>query len=102
MRAWHCHGRTQKELVDRLRQAKIITSIPTQQVMEIVDRQYYISSSSSTLLPYQDSPQPIAQSQTISAPHMHAHVLEEILPVLLQQQALHPDQAVKILDVSVC
>jgi Protein-L-isoaspartate(D-aspartate) O-methyltransferase (PCMT) len=95
MRAWHCHGRTQKELVDRLRQANIVTSAPTQQVMELVDRQFYIQQ-----FPYQDSPQPIEKSQTISAPHMHAHVLEEILPVLYKQHELHPQDDVKILDVS--
>jgi protein-L-isoaspartate(D-aspartate) O-methyltransferase len=40
-----------------------------------------------------DAPQGIGLGQTISAPHMHAHVLEEIYPYVVHK----PD--VKILDV---
>jgi len=33
-------------------------------------------------MPYQDSPQPIGHSATISAPHMHASACESLLPYL--------------------
>ena len=40
------------------------------------------SSSSSSSNPYADTPQPIGHSATISAPHMHAHAAETLLPYL--------------------
>jgi protein-L-isoaspartate(D-aspartate) O-methyltransferase len=90
MRAWTCHGRNQRELVDHLMQAQIIKSPAVKEVMRVVDRQYYVRQN-----PYDDSPQGIGIGQTISAPHMHAHVLEEMLPHL---QASKRD-VLKILDV---
>jgi protein-L-isoaspartate(D-aspartate) O-methyltransferase len=90
MRAWNCHGHSQRSLVDHLMQANIVKSEPVRQVMKIVDRKYYIPQN-----PYQDSPQGIGLGQTISAPHMHAHVLEEILPYLENS----PRDNLKLLDV---
>jgi len=78
MKAWTCHGRTQKELVQQLKSAGIIFSPQVENVMTRVDRSYFTSTS-----PYQDAPQPIGQGQTISAPHMHAHVLELLVPRLV-------------------
>jgi protein-L-isoaspartate(D-aspartate) O-methyltransferase len=88
MRAWTCHGRNQRDLVDRLVQAGIVQTPAVQQVMEQVDRKNYVPKN-----PYMDAPQGIGLGQTISAPHMHAHVLEEIYPYVVHK----PD--VKILDV---
>jgi protein-L-isoaspartate(D-aspartate) O-methyltransferase len=90
MRAWTCHGKNQREVVDALVQAQIIKSPAVKEVMRLVDRKYYVPND-----PYQDSPQGIGMGQTISAPHMHAHVLEEMLPHL---QASKRD-VLKILDV---
>jgi len=53
----------------------------------------------STTLSYQDAPQPIGNGQTISAPHMHAYVLEEMLPYLKQKQQQQPHHPLRILDV---
>ena len=78
MKAWSCHGRTQLELVTHLTQASIISSPEIATVMTRVDRAFFAPTH-----PYQDAPQPIAERQTISAPHMHAHVLERMLPRLL-------------------
>ena len=78
MKAWSCHGRTQLELVTHLTQASIISSPEIATVMTRVDRSFFTPTH-----PYQDAPQPIAERQTISAPHMHAHVLERLLPRLL-------------------
>lgn len=88
MKAWTCHGRNQKDLVDRLRQANIIQTLAVQKVMELVDRANYIP-----LNPYMDAPQGIGLGQTISAPHMHAHALEEIYPYLVGKENI------QILDV---
>lgn len=90
MRAWTCHGKTQRDMVDHLVQAQIIKSPAVKEVMRLVDRKFYVP-----VNPYQDSPQGIGSGQTISAPHMHAHVLEEMLPYL---QASKRD-VLKILDV---
>lgn len=92
MRAWTCSGRNQKELVKKLQQANIILSDTVAQVMEVVDRKYFCPNN-----PYDDAPQPIGQQQTISAPHMHAHVLEEILASLQQSTSA----MFNILDVGV-
>lgn len=88
MRAWTCHGRNQRDLVDKLQQAGIVKTPAVAKVMEQVDRANFI-----TRNPYMDAPQSIGSGQTISAPHMHAHVLEEIYP------ALEGKEHVKMLDV---
>eukprot|EP00527_Entomoneis_sp_CCMP2396_P005565 CAMPEP_0198145516 /NCGR_PEP_ID=MMETSP1443-20131203/24063_1 /TAXON_ID=186043 /ORGANISM="Entomoneis sp., Strain CCMP2396" /LENGTH=256 /DNA_ID=CAMNT_0043809197 /DNA_START=221 /DNA_END=991 /DNA_ORIENTATION=+ len=99
MKAWHCHGRSQKDLVDRLRQAKIVKSPAVQRVMELVDRKYYVGEHlDQSTNPYMDSPMGIGKSQTISAPHMHAHVLEEILPVICRNAGTE-ERPAKLLDV---
>jgi protein-L-isoaspartate(D-aspartate) O-methyltransferase len=74
--------------VDKLRQAGIVKTRAVQKVMEQVDRANYVQSN-----PYMDAPQAIGLGQTISAPHMHAHVLEEMYP------SLQAKGAVKLLDV---
>lgn len=47
------------------------------EIMQRVDRKKYTE-----MNPYQDRPQRIGQSATISAPHMHARVLELMMPNL--------------------
>jgi hypothetical protein len=58
MRAWTCHGTTQRDLVDRLRQANIVKSSVVKSVMERVDRANYVPDS-----PYVDAPQTIGMGQ---------------------------------------
>ena len=96
MRAWTCHGRNQREMVDRLRQAKIVKSQGVYNVLCQVDRIHYAPANSN---PYQDAPQVLGWGQTISAPHMHAAACEEIYPYLKRQYAAHPMEPLKILDV---
>ncbi|GAB5036588.1 protein-l-isoaspartate(d-aspartate) o-methyltransferase-like [Nannochloropsis oceanica] len=69
--AWFCSGRSNTELVQRLRSANVITSERVKEVMLRVDRANYAPNSA-----YEDSPQYLGYEQTISAPHMHAHALE--------------------------
>lgn len=77
MSAWTCHGNSQISLVANLQKAKIITSSTVAKVMSLVDRRNYIENN-----PYFDAPQILGKGQTISAPHMHAHALELIIPHL--------------------
>lgn len=74
--------------MERLCQASIIKSSVVKKTMEMVDRSCYIPTN-----PYKDAPQAIGYGQTISAPHMHAHALEEIYPYLVGKKDL------KVLDV---
>ena len=75
--AWSCSGRTNAELVSNLLGAKLISSTRVADAMRHVDRAFYAPHS-----PYQDSPQTIGYDATISAPHMHAHAAENLLPFL--------------------
>lgn len=92
MRAWQCSGKSQKELVNKLQQANIVVHDLVARVMEEVDRKFFCPNN-----PYDDAPQSIGWGQTISAPHMHAYVLEEILASL--QWSSSP--TFNILDVGV-
>ncbi|TKY89298.1 hypothetical protein EX895_001829 [Sporisorium graminicola] len=71
-----------------MRNASLITSTRVQEAMSKADRAHYVPAKR---LAYQDSPQTIGFGATISAPHMHAHAAENLLPFL------HPDA--KVLDV---
>lgn len=96
MRAWTCHGRNQRDLVDHLRQARILQTPAVVNLMNQVDRLHYTPEGGA---PYQDAPQVLGWGQTISAPHMHAHALEEMFPYLQKQRTEHPNDALKVLDV---
>jgi len=96
MRAWMCSGKTQRDMVDKLAQAGIVKSSINKEALLRVDRKNYVLKSDYA---YEDSPLPIGFGQTISAPHMHAHVLEDLLPPLLQASKDKPDKLLKILDV---
>lgn len=75
--AWRCSGRTNTELIANLFNAGLITSPRVRDAMMSVDRAHYCPSS--PLAAYEDSPQPIGFSATISAPHMHASACESLL-----------------------
>jgi len=74
--------------------AGIIKSPAVKEALLKVDRNNYCRYPASS---YMDAPQPIGSGQTISAPHMHAHAMEEILPTLLKFSKTQPN--LKILDV---
>ncbi|KAM6972924.1 l-isoaspartyl protein carboxyl methyltransferase, like isoform 2-T2 [Aplochiton taeniatus] len=69
--AWMSTGKTQSELVSRLRDHGVIRSDRVFDAMLATDRGIYVRD-----YPYSDSPQSIGYRATISAPHMHAHALE--------------------------
>ncbi|KAK5256101.1 protein-L-isoaspartate O-methyltransferase [Cryomyces antarcticus] len=75
--AWRCSGSTNAALVNNLAANGLINSERVKQAMMGVDRAHYAPAQ-----PYEDSPQPIGFSATISAPHMHANACESLLPFL--------------------
>lgn len=75
--AWRSGGSTNAELISNLFKNGLITAPHIRDGMLKVDRANYCPSKSAA---YQDSPQPIGHSATISAPHMHASALESLFP----------------------
>ncbi|KAI0098462.1 protein-L-isoaspartate O-methyltransferase [Daldinia grandis] len=95
--AWRSSGRNNVELVENLWRNKLITQPLVKSAFLKVDRAHYAPS-----LPYEDSPQPIGHEATISAPHMHAHAVETLLPFLLPQADNNAHQAARprrVLDI---
>ncbi|KAK5563490.1 hypothetical protein LTR43_010908 [Exophiala xenobiotica] len=89
--AWRCSGRTNAELISNLFNVGLITSPRVRDAMTSVDRAHYCPSS--PLAAYEDSPQPIGHSATISAPHMHASACESLLPFMPE------NKGAKVLDI---
>ncbi|KAH9852293.1 Pcmt1-prov protein [Lenzites betulinus] len=77
--AWRCTGATNAELITNMANAKIITSERVTSAMMQVDRAHYVRFVNTA---YEDSPQQIGHGATISAPHMHAHAAQQLLPFL--------------------
>ncbi|KAF9234457.1 protein-L-isoaspartate O-methyltransferase [Melanogaster broomeanus] len=77
--AWRCSGRTNVELINNLSRNSILSSDRVADAMTKADRANYVLHKPEA---YQDSPQSIGHGATISAPHMHAHALENLLPFL--------------------
>ncbi|GAA5878558.1 hypothetical protein JCM16303_002123 [Sporobolomyces ruberrimus] len=75
--AWTCTGSTNTELIANLTKHSILKTPRVIQAFNQVDRKYYVSTD-----PYADSPQRIGYGATISAPHMHAHAVENLEPFL--------------------
>ncbi|KAK6497743.1 hypothetical protein TWF481_012146 [Arthrobotrys musiformis] len=75
--SWRCSGTSNAELVENMKRNGLIKNIETYAAMKKVDRAHF-----SPKNPYQDAPQQIGYSATISAPHMHSHACEEIIEYL--------------------
>ncbi|CAG4971838.1 unnamed protein product [Parnassius apollo] len=84
--AWRSHGVNNADMIKNLRANGIIKSDVVANAMNAVDRKNYCPHA-----PYQDSPQSIGYSATISAPHMHAHALE-----ILKQQLIPGEKALDV------
>ncbi|KAK8044056.1 hypothetical protein PG993_004080 [Apiospora rasikravindrae] len=72
--AWRSSGSSNEALVENLWKHGLLTSPAVKEAFLRVDRAHYAPAS-----PYEDSPQPIGHSATISAPHMHANAVEALL-----------------------
>ena len=77
-------------------QAGIVKAPINKQALLSVDRRNYVRDEE---FAYDDSPQYLGYGQTISAPHMHAAVLEDLLPPLLKASRDRPTEPLRILDV---
>ncbi|EPT02090.1 protein-L-isoaspartate O-methyltransferase [Fomitopsis schrenkii] len=77
--AWRCTGASNAELITNMAQHGLINSERVQAAMKKVDRAHYVRNAREA---YEDSPQRIGHGATISAPHMHAHAVEYLLPFL--------------------
>jgi protein-L-isoaspartate(D-aspartate) O-methyltransferase len=86
--AWRSHGATNAELVANLTKHGVINSDRVRAAMLATDRGDFVRDLSEA---YQDCPQPIQHGATISAPHMHGHVLQ------LMEDKLQP--GARVLDV---
>lgn len=76
--AWRSSGTSNESLIENLWRNKLITQPLVKSAFLHVDRAHYAPA-----FPYEDRPQPIGHSATISAPHMHASAVESLLPFLL-------------------
>ncbi|KAI0074098.1 protein-L-isoaspartate O-methyltransferase [Panus rudis PR-1116 ss-1] len=79
--AWRCTGATSAELISNMTRHGLIQSERVVEAMKKVDRANYVPDQLKQYA-YEDSPQPIGYDATISAPHMHAHAMEKLLPFL--------------------
>jgi len=77
--AWRCTGKTNAQLVSNMTASRLLHSERVVAAFLKVDRANYVLEKSEA---YMDSPQPIKYGATISAPHMHAHAAENLLPYL--------------------
>ncbi|KAI0250690.1 Pcmt1-prov protein [Lactifluus subvellereus] len=77
--AWFSTGTTNAELISNLMRNGLINSDAVAAAMKAVDRANYVLDKRHA---YEDSPQSIGHDATISAPHMHAHAAELLLPYL--------------------
>ncbi|KAH0791868.1 protein-L-isoaspartate(D-aspartate) O-methyltransferase-like isoform X2 [Histomonas meleagridis] len=75
--AWTCHGQSNKDMVKKLKDNRLIKNSLAISVMEEVDRKEFVLEES---MAYVDSPLSIGYDVTISAPHMHAMMLDLIAP----------------------
>ena len=62
-------------LIDKLKKEGIVKSSSVEQALKAVDRCDFVSKYTPFSDVYDDCPQPIGFSATISAPHMHAYAL---------------------------
>eukprot|EP00039_Didymoeca_costata_P029471 m.24780 g.24780 ORF g.24780 m.24780 type:complete len:243 (-) comp7644_c0_seq2:169-897(-) len=69
--AWRSHGHSNDSLVDALKANGLVEHVRVEAAMRKTDRGKFAPHN-----PYEDCPQSIGHSATISAPHMHANCLE--------------------------
>lgn len=76
--AWISHGKNNDDLIDTMQRNGLITSQRVVDAMKQVDRANYVRIPRDA---YTDAPASIGFGATISAPHMHAHAAENLLPL---------------------
>lgn len=79
--AWSCSAASNSDLVDNLVRKNLISSSRAERAMRAIDRRFFVLQHAR---PYEDSPQQLPCSATISAPHMHAMALQLLEPYLVE------------------
>jgi protein-L-isoaspartate(D-aspartate) O-methyltransferase len=96
--AWHCSATTNAGMVDALQREGLIKTSEVAEVMRRVDRGFFVRNPDEA---YLDQPLPIGYGVTISAPHMHAIMLELVSPSVLNHKRLDRGyrQPLRLLDI---
>jgi protein-L-isoaspartate(D-aspartate) O-methyltransferase len=81
--AWASSGENNEDLVDNLVRNKLVTHPSAVSAMRAVDRGLFVVREHARAA-YQDHPLPIGFDVTISAPHMHAMMLDLMAPRLAE------------------
>ncbi|CBH15870.1 protein-L-isoaspartate, putative [Trypanosoma equiperdum] len=81
--AWTCSGVTNAGMIQRLEAASLLVTPAVIEAFRRVDRGWFLPHSPPEVA-YSDQPVPIGYGATISAPHMHAIMVEIIAPFLLR------------------
>ncbi|KAG5979936.1 hypothetical protein E4U55_004559 [Claviceps digitariae] len=89
--AWRCSGLTNSQLVENMWRNGLITDRRAKEAFLKVDRAHYAPMSA-----YEDSPQPIGHEATISAPHMHAMAIENVISHLVPSNTSPAPRALDI------
>lgn len=95
---FRAQGRNQRDLVEQLVRNGVVSSPEIRKAMEQVNRKNYVNDDNEEDA-YIDTPLPIGCGQTISAPHMHATALEQMLPYLKKKKSKEEEKKLSILDV---
>ncbi|CBZ26517.1 protein-l-isoaspartate o-methyltransferase,putative [Leishmania mexicana MHOM/GT/2001/U1103] len=96
--AWHCSSTTNAGMVAALQREGLIKTPEVIEVMRRVDRGWFVRNPKDA---YRDQPLPIGFGVTISAPHMHAIMLELVCPSVLRHKNLDRArcQSLRLLDI---
>ena len=79
--AWRCTGGTNTELINNLKRNGLVKQQSAYSAMLLVDRADFVLPEERDPA-YTDQPLPIGYDVTISAPHMHAMMLDQMAPYL--------------------
>ena len=90
--AWSCSAASNSGLVGNLVKVGLLRTPAIINAFKATDRALFLGDASPARIAYEDCPVPIGYNVTISAPHMHASVSEELAPWLLKPGA-------RVLDV---
>ena len=79
--AWRCTGSSNEELVKNLKRSRLVNEKAAFDAMLAIDRGAFVLPEFLSCA-YEDRPLPIGYDVTISAPHMHAMMLDQMAPFL--------------------
>ncbi|KEG07780.1 putative protein-l-isoaspartate o-methyltransferase [Trypanosoma grayi] len=81
--AWTCSGVSNATMIQQLERASLLSTSAVIAALHRVDRGWFVPERLQSSA-YRDQPLPLGYGATISAPHMHAIMLELLAPFLLR------------------